>query len=68
MALTCVTSFVCFHSLSPQAMVSGANNYPPSLRQNKNRFTLFSLHFFAFYFVPAVLQCMYMLALGSAHH
>lgn len=58
MALTSVTSLECIHSLSSQAMVSGGEDYPSSLHQEKKPFTLcdFPLYFFAFCFESAVLQ------------
>lgn len=50
MALTCVTSLECIHSLSSQAMVSGGEDYPSSLHQKKKTPYLpyFPLYFFAF--------------------
>lgn len=68
MALTSVTSFVCFHSVSPQAMVSGAKDYPPSLHQKQKLFYLIFPPLFAFYFEPAVLQCMCIQHSVLLHH
>jgi len=65
MALTCVTSFVRFHSLSPQAMVSEAKDYPPSLHQKQFFLPCFPS---AFYFEPAVLQCMCIHQSVLLHH
>lgn len=70
MALTCVTSLECVHSLSSQAMVSGGEDYPLSFHQKKKPLTLcyFPLYFFAFCFVPAVLQWMRIQHSVLLHH
>lgn len=57
MALTCVTSLECIHSLCSQAMVSGGEDYPSSLYQKKTPyFMLFPPLLLCFLFEPTLLQ------------
>lgn len=71
MALTCVTSLECIHSLSSQAMVSGGEDYPSSLHQKKKKIPYlpyFPLNFFAFCFESALLQWMHIQLSVLFHH